>query len=128
VLLVAAVAAVATACGGGSSAKTPAAANPGPAQHPTKLVGDVGHNDAFEITLKDQSGAAINNLAAGTYTLTVDDESTIHDFHLTGPGVDETTAVGSTGTKTFTVTFKPGTYSFVCDPHAGSMHGQFTVS
>jgi plastocyanin len=97
-------------------------------QHPTSLVGVVGHNDAFSISLTDQAGAAISHLAAGTYTLTVKDESGIHDFHLSGAGVDRTTSVGGTGTSTFTVTFKPGKYSFVCDPHAATMHGEFTVS
>ena len=30
------------------------------------------------------------------------------------------TSVGATGTKTFTVTLKKGTYKFVCDPHRAS--------
>lgn len=121
------VAVAATACSGGSSAsKTPAA--PAAPQHPSSLVAVVGHNDAFSISLSDQSGNAIKNLAAGTYSLTVKDESAIHDFHLTGGGVDQTTGVAATGTSTFSVTFKPGKYSFVCDPHASSMHGSFTVS
>jgi plastocyanin len=90
-------------------------------------VGVVGHNDAFSISLSDPSGNAISNLAAGTYSLSIKDESSIHDFHLTGAGVDRATGVGTTGTTTFSVTFKPGKYSFVCDPHASSMHGEFTV-
>ena len=51
----------------------------------------------------------------------------MHNFHLTGPGVNVKTSVGATGTKTFTVTLKKGTYKFVCDPHAGFMKGSFTV-
>jgi hypothetical protein len=121
-----AVAAALTACGGSSGAKATGA--PGPVQHPASLLGVVGHNDAFSISLTDPSGQAISNLAAGTYSLTIKDESTIHDFHLTGAGVDKATPVGSTSTSTFSVTFKPGTYSFVCDPHAGQMHGKFTVT
>jgi plastocyanin len=70
-----------------------------------------------------------STVPAGTYTLTVDDESDQHNFHLTGPGgVDVSTEVGTSGTKTFTVTLEKGTYTFVCDPHSSSMHGTLTVS
>jgi predicted extracellular nuclease len=122
-----AVSVAATACSGGSgTTKKPSA--PAALQHPKSLVGVVGHNDAFSISLSDEAGNAINNLAAGTYSLAIKDESTIHDFHLTGAGVDKTTGIGGTSTTTFSVTFKPGKYSFVCDPHASSMHGSFTVT
>ena len=122
-----AVAVTISSCSGGSSTgKKPSA--PAALQHPKSLVGVVGHNDAFSISLSDESGNAINNLAAGTYSLVIKDESTIHDFHLTGPGVDKTTGVGGTSTTTFSVTFNPGHYSFMCDPHASSMHGSFTVT
>lgn len=120
-----AVGSVTAACSGTTAAK---AADPGPVQHPTSLVGEVGHNDAFSISLTDQAGQRIRNLAAGTYSLTLKDESTIHDFHLTGGGLDKATSVGSTSTSTFSVTFKPGSYTFVCDPHAAQMHGSFIVS
>lgn len=119
------------ACGGssgGTATPPPASSGGGTPAHPTALVGTVGHNDAFSISLTDPQGAAIGNLAAGTYKLTVHDESSIHDFHLSGGGVNEATTVGDKTTKTFTVTFKPGTYTFVCDPHASQMHGTFRVS
>lgn len=63
----------------------------------------------------------------GTIKLVVADKASIHDFHLKGPGVDVKTSVSGTGTKTFTVTLKKGTYKFFCDPHASTMHGSFTV-
>ena len=70
------VAVAATACGGGSGAsKKPSA--PAAVQHPKSLVGVVGHNDAFSISLSDEAGNAISNLAAGTYSLTIKDESTM---------------------------------------------------
>jgi plastocyanin len=97
-------------------------------QHPTSLVGEVGKNDAFAISLSDDQGKAISNLAAGTYKLTVHDDSSIHDFHLTGSGVSVLTSVGDKSVKTFTVTFKPGSYTFICDPHSSQMNGHFTVS
>lgn len=64
---------------------------------------------------------------AGTLKLVVSDKSSIHDFHLVGPGVNVKTSVTGTGTKTFTVKLKKGTYRFVCDPHASAMHGAFTI-
>jgi len=126
-LVVAAGAAAASlaGCGGGGSGGS---GSPGPVQHPKSLVGDVGHNDAFTISFKDENGAAISNLAAGTYQVTIKDESSIHDFHLKGSGVDKATSVSGIGATSFTVTFAPGKYSFLCDPHASQMHGSFTVS
>jgi plastocyanin len=63
----------------------------------------------------------------GKIKLVVADKASIHNFHLTGPGVNVKTSVSGTGTKTFTVTLKKGTYKFVCDPHASAMKGSFTV-
>ncbi len=65
---------------------------------------------------------------AGKIKLTVSDKSDFHNFHLSGPGVNVRTSVSAVGTKSFTVTLKKGTYSFVCDPHASSMKGSFKVS
>jgi plastocyanin len=65
---------------------------------------------------------------AGKIKLTIADKSSIHNFRLTGPGVNVATGVSAVGTKTFTVTLKKGTYKFVCDPHATSMKGSFKVS
>lgn len=119
------ITAVLAGCGGSSSGR---AASPGPVQHPASLVGVVGHNDSFSISLTDPSGQAIRNLQAGTYSLTIKDESSLHNFHLTGAGVDKATPIGSTVTSTFSVTFKPGSYTFVCDPHSSTMKGHFTVT
>lgn len=63
----------------------------------------------------------------GKIKLVVSDKSSIHDFHLVGPGVNVKTSVSGTGTKTFVITLKKGKYTFVCDPHKSSMHGSFTV-
>jgi plastocyanin len=64
---------------------------------------------------------------AGTITLVVSDKSSMHDFHLVGPGVNVSTSVPFVGTKTFKITLKKGTYTFVCDPHKSFMHGSFTI-
>lgn len=63
---------------------------------------------------------------AGKIKLVIADKSNIHNFHLTGPGVNVKTSVSAVGTKTFIVTLKKGTYKFVCDPHL-FMKGSFTV-
>jgi plastocyanin len=59
----------------------------------------------------------------------ISDKSNAHNFHLTGPGgLNKTTSVGGTGSSTWKLTLKKGTYKFVCDPHASFMKGSFTVS
>ena len=63
----------------------------------------------------------------GKIKLVIADKSSIHNFHLTGPGVNVKTSVSAVGSKTFLVTLKKGTYKFVCDPHSASMKGSFTV-
>ena len=82
----------------------------------------------FDISLTGADGAAVSTLAAGDYTIEVDDQSDIHNFHLTVPGVDEMTDVGGTGTDTWTVTLEAGSYHFQCDPHASTMNGDFEVT
>jgi len=88
-----------------------------------RLAGTVG--PGFTITLK-KAGAKVATLEAGKYSITVSDLSSIHDFHLVGPGVNKATSVGGTGKVTWTVTFQKGkTYRFMCDPHASFMNGKF---
>ena len=76
----------------------------------------------FTITMNKKT------VKAGTYAITIHDLSPIHDFHLTGPGVDKKTSVGGTGTTKWTVKLKKGTYHFVCDPHRSIMHGVLNVT
>ena len=80
------------------------------------LQGTVGPD--FTIDLQDATGANVNALDPGTYTITVRDRSIDHNFHLFGPGVNETTGVEDTETVTWTVTFQEGRYTLQCDPHA----------
>jgi plastocyanin len=97
----------------------------------TKLIGTVGTADdanAFEISLTTEDGTAVTTLPAGAYTLEINDLATIHNFHLTGPGVDSTTDVSGTGTVTWKVDLQAGSYHFQCDPHASSMNGDFEVT
>ena len=89
------------------------------------LSGVVG--PGFSIEVK-QGTKDVKTLRAGTYTIKVQDKSSIHDFHLKGPGVNKVTTVSGTGTQTWTIKLKPGTYTYQCDPHASFMKGTFTVS
>jgi plastocyanin len=106
-------------------AEPPAEAPAEPAAGGTTLQGSVGPGFTISLT---QDGSDVTELAAGAYTIVVNDEASSHNFHLAGPGVDEATDVGETGETTFQVTLEAGEYTFVCDPHAGSMNGTFTVS
>jgi len=81
----------------------------------------------FTITLK-KSGQKVTKLKAGTYIFKISDKSGIHNFHLTGPGVDKKTSVGATTNVTWKLKLKKGTYKYVCDPHKSFMKGSFTVS
>jgi plastocyanin len=49
--------------------------------------------------------------------LIVKDESTIHNLHIFGTGVDKTTGVPFVGRKVFKIT-TAGTYDIVCDRHS----------
>jgi plastocyanin len=89
------------------------------------LNGTVG--PGFTITLT-QGGKKVTSLKAGSYTFKIADKSNIHNFHLTGPGVNKKTAVAFVGNQTWTITLKKGTYKYVCDPHAPIMKGSFKVS
>jgi len=91
------------------------------------LEGETG--PGFEIEVR-QDGTDVETLSAGTYTISVEDKSEMHNFHLIGPGVDEeVTDVPFVGEKSVEVTLQAGTYTYQCDPHAAQgMKGTFTVS
>ena len=63
----------------------------------------------------------------GKTIFVISDKSSIHNFHLVGPGVNKKTSVSGTGTTTWTVTLQKGTYRFFCDPHKAIMKGSFTI-
>jgi len=90
------------------------------------LIATVGTNDGQNIALP-LNGTRVTHLAAGPYEIQVHDNSTVHNFHLTGPGVDRKTEVDFKGNETWTVTLTDGVYKYVCDPHASFMNGTFTV-
>lgn len=80
----------------------------------------------FTISLT-QNGSSVTSLAPGTYTIDVSDQATVHNFHLSGPGVDQATSITGTGSATWTVTLSGGSYHYQCDMHPTMLHGDFTV-
>jgi plastocyanin len=129
-----AVAALAVAgCGGdGESAATDTTTtetttDTGETATGTKLIGSVASDD-FTITLTTEDGAAVTSLPAGDYTLEIVDKTDIHNFHLTGPGVDVTSEVAGQEDEEYAITLEAGSYHFQCDPHASSMSGDFEVT
>jgi plastocyanin len=115
-LLVAAVAAAALAATGSGTAASA-----------KSVTGTVG--PGFTIGLA-MHGKKVTKLKAGTaYRFVIRDRSSIHDFHLSGPGLNRVlTSVPFTGTKSFVLRLRKGSYRFVCDPHSGIMHGRFNAS
>jgi plastocyanin len=115
-LLLGAVAAAALAAAGGGSTATA-----------KTVTGTVG--PGFTIGLA-MHGKKVTKLKAGTaYRFVVRDRSSIHDSHLSGPGLNRVlTSVPFTGTTSFVLRLRKGSYRFVCDPHSGIMHGRFKVS
>ena len=85
------------ACGGNdeeAAPAEPAPAEPAPAEPPaetpaepaaggTTLQGSVGPGFTISLT---QDGSDVTELAAGTYTIEVNDQADVHNFHLVGPG------------------------------------------
>ena len=110
---VAAAALAATGSGSAATAKT--------------VTGTVGPGFTIGLTMQ---GKKVTRLRAGTaYRFVIRDRSDIHDFHLSGPGLNRVfTSVEFTGTKSLVLRLKKGSYRFQCDPHAGIMHGRFVVS
>jgi plastocyanin len=103
-----------------------AVAGSGMAGSSTTVNGTVGPGFTIGLTMH---GKKVTTLKAGTaYRFVISDRADIHDFHLSGPGLNRVlSGVEETGTKTFVLRLKKGTYRFVCDPHFSIMHGTFRV-
>jgi plastocyanin len=80
-------------------------ATPPPAQ---KLAGSVGPSARISLARSAKAGKTI---------LTIRDRTKKDNFHLIGPGVNKKTGVAFTGTVKWTVTLKPGSYTFRSDAH-----------
>jgi len=90
------------------------------------LTGEVGPSYTIEVK---RAGKDLTTIKAGTYKIKVEDKASVHDFHLVGPGLNKSTSVPFVGEKTWTITLKPGKYTYKCDPHAlAGMKGTFRVT
>jgi plastocyanin len=81
----------------------------------------------FTITLKRADGTIVRRVQHGRHTFVIRDRSSIHNFHLFGPGVDRRTGVAFTGRRRWEVRLRAGTYRYRCDPHRTTMRGRFTA-
>jgi hypothetical protein len=99
--------------------------NPPPLPVTIRLVATVGPSSTITIT---RNGARVRTLTAGAYVIVVRDRSRRHNFHLTGPGVNRKTAVGRTGTVTWSLTLAAGSFRYVSDPQAKRLRGSFVVT
>jgi plastocyanin len=90
------------------------------------LKGEVGPGFKIEV---EKGGKDLKTIKAGKYKIKVEDKSSIHNFHLIGPGLNKKTSVSFQGQTTWTITLKKGKYTYQCDPHATSgMKGTFRVT
>jgi hypothetical protein len=92
-----------------------------------KLNGTIG--PGFTISLKDAHGKKVASLKHGKYSFVVRDESSIHNFTLNGPGINNKTITDTSfvGTKTVAVSLNNGTYRFYCTVHP-TITGTFKAS
>ena len=86
---------------------------------PIAFTGSVGPRKS--ISLKPRSALP------GPAIVTVNDRSKTDNFHLTGPGVNKKTGVKTRGKVAWTVTLRPGVYSYRSDK-TKKLRGSFVVN
>jgi heme/copper-type cytochrome/quinol oxidase subunit 2 len=91
------------------------------------LKGEV-YAKGMKIEMKNANNRPLTTVRARTYRIKIEDEATIHNFHLRGPGVNKITSIPRRSEQIWTVQLRKGKYTFVCDPHARFMHGTFRVT
>ena len=89
-------------------------------QRAPKIKGTVG--PGYSLSFRETS------VPAGKYRVVIQDRSTIHNFHLKGPGdINIKTQVEETGRTVWRLDLLPGTYHAQCDPHS-SMNDDLVVT
>ena len=90
-------------------------ATPGQASGPKTVHGAVGPGFTIQLML---SGKKMTNLKKGVpYRFKISDRSSIHDFHLVGPGLNrKLTTVGFTGTQSFLLRAEEGLLPLLLRP------------
>jgi plastocyanin len=95
------------------------------------LKGVVGPGYSVSLT---KGGKKVKSLKAGKYKIVVSDKSNFHNSVLEReqpekPKLEkDITGTGFTGTKTVTMTLKPGSWRFYCSVHESQMHQDFKVT
>jgi plastocyanin len=95
------------------------------------LKGTVGPGYTVSLT---KGGKKVTSLTAGTYKIVVSDKSNFHNSVLerekpSKPKLEkDISGTGFTGTKTVTMTLKPGSWRFYCSVHESQMHQDFKVT
>jgi PASTA domain len=110
------------------SAGPPPPPPPGPPPPPPQLpdlIMTVGPGQTIGAFYAD--GRRATRVPPGEYTIQVHDLATAHNFHLTGPGVDDKTQVDEIIHPIWRLTLRAGTYTFKCDVHP-SIKGTLVVS
>ena len=103
----------------GQSSSTDVAADGMRGRLPT-LKGKV--TDGQVITISQDTASA------GRYRIVVDDQTTNHNWHIRGRGVDKSTSVTGTGRMVWKVRLRVDTYVIHCDVHPRTMRTSLTVS
>jgi hypothetical protein len=100
---------------------------PPPPPPPPPTVGKLsGKVTTKAISLKTSAGAKVKSLTARKYKVAVSDTSKTQNFHLKGPGVNKKTGVAARAKATWTLTLKPGKYTYRSDK-SRKLRGSFTV-
>ncbi len=95
------------------------------------LKGVVG--PGFTISLK-KGGKKVKTLKTGKYKFVITDKASIHNYtiereHPSKPHIEKhATSTPFTGTKTFVMTLKPGSWRAYCSVHEAMMHIDFKVT
>jgi hypothetical protein len=110
---------------GGPPPPPPPPPGPPPPPELPDLIMTVGPGQTIGAYYAD--GRRATRVPPGQYTIQVHDLSTTHNFHLTGPGVNEKTEVDEIIHPVLHLTLRVGTYTFKCDVHP-SIKGTLIVS
>jgi hypothetical protein len=89
-----------------------------------ELLATVGPGQTISLRLAD--GSAATRIRAGSYVVVVNDRSRGDDFHLIA-GINRATGIAFVGTRRWSVRLKKGTYRYLSDAHARTMHATFRV-
>lgn len=106
---------------------SPAGPPPPPPPQLPDLIATVGPDAKIGI-YSGATGQPVTRIAPGTYNIQVHDLSASHNFHLTGPGVDESTQVGDIVHPIWRLTLRAGTYTYKCDVHSTAMRKTLVVA